>query len=91
MQTLTIAENSNADLKKKLAEEQQAHRSADSALDATQRQAEDQRKRLRKTTDQLTTAREHMAALRAQLKEAQRLKDQAEKAKAEAEKAKAEA
>ena len=32
-----------------------------------------------------------MAALRAQLEEAQRLKDQAEKAKAEAEKAKAEA
>ena len=70
MQTLTIAENSNADLKKKLAEEQQAHRSADSALDGAQRQAKDQRKRLRKTTDQLTTAREQMAALKKQLEEA---------------------
>ena len=33
MQTLTIAENSNAELKKKLADEEHARRSADSALD----------------------------------------------------------
>ena len=46
VQTLTISENNVADLKKKLAEEQQARSSADSALDGAQRQAEDQRKRL---------------------------------------------
>ena len=51
VQTLIIAENSNANLKKKLAEEVQARRSVDSALDGAQRQAEDQRKCLRETTD----------------------------------------
>ena len=58
MQTLTISENKIAELKKNLAEEQQARRSADSALDGMQRQAEDQRKCLHETTDQLTAARE---------------------------------
>ena len=33
VQTLTIAENSNAELKKKLADEEHDRRSADSALD----------------------------------------------------------
>ena len=33
MQTLTIAENNNAELKKKLASEEHAHRSADLALE----------------------------------------------------------
>jgi len=41
VQTLTIAKNSNAELKKKLADEEHAHRSADSALEGVQRQAED--------------------------------------------------
>ena len=91
MQSLTISEHSNADLKKKLAEEQNARCSADSALEGPKRLAEDQRKRLRETTDQLTGAREQMAALKKQLKEAQRLKDQAEKARIEAEKARDEA
>ena len=88
---MTIAENSNAELKKKLTSEEQARRSVDSALEGAQRQAEDQRKCLRETTDQLNASKEEMAILKAQLEEAQRLKDQAEKAKAEAEKAKAKA
>ena len=75
MQTLTIAENNNVELKKKLTSEEHARRSADLALEGTQRQAKDQRKHLRKTTDQLTAAREEMAALKKQLDEAQRLKD----------------
>ena len=70
MQTLTIAENNNAELKKKLASEEHAHRSADLALEGAQRQAEDQRKRLHETTDQLNTFKEEMAAVRAQLEEA---------------------
>ena len=90
MQTLTIAEHNNAELKKKLANEEHAHWSIDSALEGVQRQVEDQRKCLRETTDQLTTSREQMAALKKQLEEAQRLKDQAEKSKAEVEKAKIE-
>ena len=64
VQTLTIAENSNAKLKKKLAEEEHARRSANSVLDGVQRQAEDQRKRLRETTDQLTAVREQMATFK---------------------------
>ena len=90
MQTLTIAEQSNAELKKKLADKEHARWSADSALEGAQRQAEDQRKRLCETTDQLTASREQMTALKKQLEEAQRLKDQAEKSKAEVEKAKIE-
>ena len=91
VQKLTIVENSNAELKKKLIEEEHARHSADSALDGVRRQAEDQRKRLRETTDQLTAAREQMAALKKQLEEAQKLKEQAEKSKAEAKKARIEA
>ena len=41
MQTLTIADQNNVELKKKLADEEHAHRSADSALKSAQRQAED--------------------------------------------------
>ena len=41
MQTLTIAKHNNAKLKKKLANEEHAHRSADSALEGAQRQAKD--------------------------------------------------
>ena len=44
MQTLTIAENSNVELKKKLTAEEQARRSADLALEGAERQAESQRK-----------------------------------------------
>jgi len=51
VQTLTIAKNSNAELKKKLANKEHARWSADSALEGAQRQAEDQRKRLCETTD----------------------------------------
>ena len=91
VQTLTIAENSNANLKKKLVEEVQARRSVDSALDGAQRQAEDQRKCLCKTIDQLTAAREQMVALKKQLEEAQGLKDRAEKSQVEAKKARVEA
>ena len=75
VQTLTIAENNNVELKKKLTSEEHARRSADLALEGAQRQAKDQRKHLRKTTDQLIAAREEMAALKKQLDEAQRLKD----------------
>ena len=90
MQTLTIADQSNAELKKKLADKEHARRSADSTLEGVQRQAEDQRKRLCEATNQLTASREQMAALKKQLEEAQKLKYQAEKAKAEAEKARVE-
>ena len=47
MQTLAIAENSNADLKKKLAAKEQARKSADLALEG----AKSQRKLTREADD----------------------------------------
>ena len=44
VQTLTIAENNNTDLKKRLTAEEQAMKSADTALQGAERQAESQRK-----------------------------------------------
>ena len=82
MQTLTIAENSNAELKTKLAAEEQARKSADSALEGAERQAESQRKLVREANDQLAASKEQVVALRKQPKEAQRLRGQVEKAKA---------
>ena len=58
MQTLNIAKQNNADLKKKFADEEHTRRSIDSALEGTQRQAKDQRKHLRETTNQLKASKE---------------------------------
>ena len=79
MQTLAIAENSNTNLKKNLTVEEQARKSADSALDSVKRQAESQRKLAREANDQLAATKEQLAILRKQLEETQRLRDQAEK------------
>ena len=75
MQTLAIAENSKADLKKKLAAKEQAQKSVDSALKVAERQAESQRKLARETHDQLAASKEQLATLKKQLEEAQRLRD----------------
>ena len=58
VQTLAIAENSNTDLKKKLNAEEQARKSADTALKGAERQAESQRKLARKANDQLAASKE---------------------------------
>ena len=91
VQTLVVVKNSNADLKKKLIAKEQARKSAKSALDIAERQAESLRKLAHEANDQLAATKEQLATLRKQLKEAQRLRDQSEKAKAEAEEAKAKA
>ena len=70
MQTLTIAENSNVDLKKRLTAEEQARKSADAALKGTERQAESQRKLAHEANEQLTASKEQLATLKKQLKEA---------------------
>ena len=44
VQTLSIVENNNADLKQKLKAEEQARKSAEAALKGTETQAESQRK-----------------------------------------------
>ena len=64
VQTLTIAENSNADLKQKLKAEEQERKSADSALKSAETQAESQRKLANEVKGQLVTAKEQMAALK---------------------------
>ena len=64
MQTLAVAKNSNADLKKKLTAEEQAWMSANSALDSAERQVESQRKLARKANDELAAAKEQLATLR---------------------------
>ena len=84
MQTLTIAENSNTNLKKKLITEEQARKSADAALKGAERQAESQRKLTNKANEQLAASKEQLAALKKQLEEAKKLKDQAEKARVQA-------
>ena len=91
MQTLTIAENSNDDLRKKLTAEEQARKSADAALKGAKRQAESQRKLTNEANEQLAASKEQLVALKKQLEEAKRLRDQAEKAKVQAEEDKAKA
>ena len=85
VQTLTIAENSNATLKEKLKAEEQERTSADSALKSAETQAESQRKLANEIKGQLVAAKEQITALRQQLEETNRLKDLAEKARLQAE------
>ena len=91
VQTLTIAENNNIDLKKRLTAEKQARKSVDAALEGAKRQAESQRKLAREANDQLAASKEQLAALKKQLEEAQRLRDQAEQVRVQAKEAKAKA
>ena len=64
VQTITIAENSNTDLRKKLPVEEQVQKSADAALEGAERQAESQRKLAREANDQLAASKEQLAALK---------------------------
>ena len=86
---LTIAENSNTDLRKKLTAEEQAKKSVDAALKGAKKQAESQRKLTNEAKEQLAASKEQMAALKQQLEEAKKLKDQAEKVRMQAEEDKA--
>ena len=70
VQTLTIAENSNTDLRKKLTVEEQARKSADTTLKGSEKQAESQRKLINKAKEQLAASNEQVAALKQQLEEA---------------------
>ena len=88
VQTLAIAEDSNANLRQKLKAEEQARKSADAALKGAETQAESQRKLANEAKEQLVASKEQVAALKQQLEEANKLKDQAEKAKRQAEEGK---
>ena len=58
MQTLTIAENSNTDLKKRLTAKEQARNSADATLQGAERQAKSQRKLAHEANEQLAASNE---------------------------------
>ena len=64
VQTLTIAENSNADLKQKLKAEEQAKKSVEAALKGAEKQAESQRKLTNEAKEQLAASNEQVAALK---------------------------
>ena len=57
VQTLAIAKNNNTDLRKRLAAEEQARKSADAALKGVEKQAESQRKLTNEAKEQLTASR----------------------------------
>ena len=80
-----------ADARKKLLAEEQARKSADSALEGYQKQVKDQGKCLREANAELKKAWEQVATLKKHLEETQKLREQAEKSREEAEKAKTEA
>ena len=85
VQTMSVAEKSNIDLKEKLKTEEQLRKSAEAALKGAESQAESQRKLVIEVKGQLVTAKEQIATLRQQLEEANQLKALAEKAKMQAE------
>ena len=64
VQTLTIAENSNTNLRKKLAAEEQVRKSADAALKGAEKQVESQRKLTNEAKEQLAASKEQVAALK---------------------------
>ena len=75
VQTLAIAKNNNTDLRKRLAAEKQARKSAYAALKGAEKQAESQRKLANEANEQLTASKEQLAALKKQLEEAKKLRD----------------
>ena len=70
VQLFNIADQSIKDLRKKLAEEEKARKSADAALEGAERQAEEQRQLLCEAKDQLASSQEQLVALKKKLKEA---------------------
>ena len=64
VQTLAIAEDSNADLRQKLKAEEQAKKSTDVALKGAETQTESQRKLANEAKGQLVASKEQVAALK---------------------------
>ena len=57
VQTLTITENNNTDLRERLTIEEQTRKSADAALKGAEKQAESQRKLTNETKEKLTASK----------------------------------
>ena len=75
VQTLTIAENSNTDLRKKLTAKEQARKSTDATLKGVEKQAESQKKLTNEAKEQLAASKEQVVTLKQQLEEAKKLKE----------------
>ena len=88
VQTLFKSEQDLADVRKKLQVEEQACKSAESALESYQKQAEDQGRLLREAFAELKKIQEQALVLKKHLEETQKLRERAEKSKEQAEKAK---
>ncbi|XP_050269933.1 uncharacterized protein LOC126713992 [Quercus robur] len=88
VQTLSKFEQDLADAKKKLQTEEQARKSAESALEGYQKQAENQGKLLREANAELKKTQEQVLVLRKHLEETQKLRKRAEKSKEQTKKAK---
>ncbi|XP_030942062.1 plectin-like [Quercus lobata] len=88
VQTLSKFEQDLADVRKKLQVEEQARKSAESALEGYQKQAEDQGNRLREANAELKKAQEQVLVLRKHLEETQKLRERAKKSRERAKKAK---
>ena len=91
VQTLSKSEQDLADARKKLQIEEQARKSAESALKGYQEQAEDQAWLLREANAELKKTQEQVLALKKHLEETQKLRERVEKLKEQAEKAKTDA
>ena len=91
VEAFNIAVQSTQDLRNKLKDEEKVRKSADLALESTQKQAEDQKLLFHKAEDQLATAKRQIQSLKKKLEGAVKAKDIMEKAKDEAVKARAEA
>ena len=91
MEAFQVAEKSNHDLKAKLIEAEKEKKSATTALDNVEKQAEGQWVLLHNAEDQLAASKEQIITLKKRLKKVEKAKDQADKAREEAEKAREEA
>ena len=88
VQTLSKFEQDLAVAKQKLQTEEQARKSAESALEGYQKQAENQGKLLCEANAELKKTLEQVLVLRKHLEETQKLRERAEKSQEQAEKAK---
>ena len=91
VQTLSKLEQDLADVRKKLHAEEQARKSAESALEGYQEQAEDQGNHLREVNAELKKAQEQVLVLKKHSEETLKLRERAEKSREKVEKAKTEA
>ena len=91
VEAFDIVDQSTQDLRNKLKDEEKVTRSANSALESAQKQAEDQKLLCRKAEDQLATAKGQIESLKKKLEGVVKAKDTMEKARDEAVKARAEA